>query len=148
MKKTAIVGMMIVMGSAWVACKKSKNSSPDPVIARGMSATINGTAWTATLNYMSNISFGNYVEITGFDSATGKTIDLRINNFKTRGTYTVPQANDSIFYSTDFGALATPTAATAGTITIQAVNDTAVGGTFSFTAGSNTVTNGTFYWNY
>jgi len=141
--------MLLIAGSTWVACKKSKNNpTPDPVIARGMTAKINGVTWTADPNTMSYISFDNYYDITGYDSATGKTIDIRINNFKNRGTFHVPQANDSIYYDTDFGFLAAPVAATTGSIAIQAVNDTAVGGTFSFSAGSINVTEGTFYWKY
>lgn len=140
--------MTMTICAASMSCKKSKNSSPAPVIARGMAAQINGTSWTATLSTMSDISFGNYVEITGYDTATGKTVDLRINNFKTLGTFKIPNANDSIYYSTDFGALLSPTAATSGTISIEVVNDTEVGGTFTFTAGSISVTNGTFNWSY
>ena len=148
MKKITIVLFVLIGCMGWVACKKTKNSTtPDPVITRGMSAKINGVLWTADTNTMSYFSFGNYLEITGYDTS-GRTIDLRINAFKNRGTFIVPQANDSIFYATDYGVLATPSVASSGSISVQAVNDTAVGGTFSFTAGGITVTEGTFNWNY
>jgi hypothetical protein len=146
MKKISITLLLLAMLCVWVACKKSKSSTPDPVIARGMHAKINGVAWAAT--YISYISAGNYIDVSGYDSATGKTVDLRIGNFKTRGTFNIPQANDSAFYASDYGVLLTPLVATSGTIAIQAVNDTAVGGSFSFTAGSITVTEGTFNSNY
>ena len=143
---------MLVLSVVWVACKKSKSNTPDPVIARGVSAKINGVLWTTNVTSVTSItgigSTENYVDITAYDTA-GRTIDLRINNFKTRGTFHVPQANDSAFYSTDYGALISPSAATSGTIAIQIVNDTAVGGTFSFTVpGGITVTEGTFNVNF
>jgi len=132
----------------WLACKKSKNNGPDPVIPRGMSAKINGVQWTADLSTLSYMSFGDYVVLTAYDTS-GKTIEFRIDHFKNRGSYTVPQTNDSIFYSaTGYGLLSSGLAATAGNITIQAVNDTAVGGTFNFTADTVVVTDGSFYMNY
>jgi len=143
MKKITIVLLAGIVSFGWVSCKKKSSPAPDPVIPRGIFAKINGVAWAADPTTLSNITLGNYVEITGYDSS-GKTIDMRINNFKTRGTYTIPQANDSAFYATDFGALASPIAATTGTIVIQAETDTSVGGTFSFTAGSTVITSGTF----
>jgi len=149
MRKVSIIILLLVISLGWFACKKSKNSTPtpDPVIARGMTAKINGVPWTADLSTMSYFSFGNYLEVYGYDT-TGKTIELRITNFKTRGTFSVPQANDSIVYATDFAYFVDKVNATAGTIAIQAVTDTSVGGTFSFTATGVTVTEGTFNWNY
>jgi len=149
MKKISVLIAAFICCILWLSCKKSKSSTPDPVIPAGIFATINGVKFTASQTSTSSITGGslNSIEITGYDS-TGKTIDLRINNFMTRGTYNIPQVNDSAFYSTDYGALVSPIAATSGTISIEAVNDTAVGGTFSYNAAGTIVTSGTFYVNY
>jgi hypothetical protein len=132
------------------ACHKTKTTStPDPVFPAGMHAKINGEPWTGTyLSYVSDLggSLAN-IDFSGYDS-TGRTIDFRVNNFKTRGTYTIPQRNDSAFYTTDFNTFNSFVVATSGTISIQAVNDSMIGGTFSFTAGNISVTEGTFYVNY
>ena len=129
-------------------CKKSKSSTPDPVIPKGFSAKINGTAWAAaSISFFSLTGTPNYLEFDGSDS-TGRSIMFRIKNFTNRGTYNIPTANDSAFYSTDFGSFDTVQIATSGKISIQAVTDSTVGGTFSFTAGSIAVTEGSFNVNY
>jgi len=151
MRKTTILLLAGICSIGYIACKKSKNTTtPDPVLPAGIFAKINGVPWTGQQMSISSISgtgTGDFVEITGYDS-TGKTIDLRILNFMKKGTFSVPQANDSIFYSIDYGALSTPQVAKSGSISIEIVNDTAVGGTFSFTTDSVTVTEGTFKGNY
>lgn len=139
---------LFILLCASAGCKKSKNSTPDPVIPMGFTAKINGTTWVSgSVSYFSLVGTPNYLEFDGSDS-TGRSIMFKINNFKNRGTYNIPNANDSAFYSTDFGSFATSQIATSGKISIQAVTDSTVGGTFSFTAGGVTVSEGSFNVNY
>ena len=145
-----VLVVLLLVGAAITGCKKNKNANagpdPGPVIPKGMNATINGVSFVASTT--SYVSLANYLQFTGYDTA-GRTIILHINNFKTTGKFSVPQANDSIFYSADYGSLSMPVSTGFGTVEIYTVNDTLVAGTFSFTAtGGLSVTGGTFSTNY
>jgi hypothetical protein len=114
----------------------------------GFTAKIDGTTWiSGSVSYFSLVGTTNYIEFDGSDP-TGRSIMLKINNFKNRGTYNIPNANDSAFYTTNFGTFDTGKIATSGKIAIQAVTDSTVGGTFSFTAGGVTVSEGSFNVHY
>ena len=145
MKNRLIPALFALTLLAFAACKKSSTPTPDPVIARGMSAKINGVPWVAQwFSYESNVGGGmNSVTFSGYDS-TGRSIEFVVNNFKNRGTYNIPQKNDSAYFAMDFNMFLSPEIGTTGKIAFQAVTDSTVGGTFSFTTSTFIVTEGSF----
>ncbi len=144
MKNRIIPVLFALALLAFAACKKSSTTTPDPVMARGMSAKINGVPWVAQwFSYESTIGGTNDVIFSGYDS-TGRSIEFRINNFKNRGTYNIPQKNDSAFYALDYNVFSSPEIATTGKVSIQALTDSTVGGTFSFSTANYIVTEGSF----
>jgi hypothetical protein len=149
MRKIAPIVVLSMLVAGWSACRKKSNTTPDPVISRGMSAKINGIPWVASsVSYSSFTGVGsNYIEFYGYDS-TGKTVELRLNNFRSRGTFHIPQPNDSAFYSIDYGFMANPLIAASGIVSIQSLTDTSVGGTFSFMSDTIAVSEGSFNVNY
>ena len=143
MEKIPLLWIFILLCVS-AGCKKSKTATTDPIIPMGITAKINGANWAAQyISHISTTGSANYIELSGYDS-TGRSVMLRVNNFKNRGTYNIPNANDSAFYSTDYNTFATFLTATTGQVVIQSVTDSTVGGIFSYTAGSVTVTEGIF----
>jgi len=134
------------------ACKKSSGSSTsvNPVIPRGFYGQVNGNIWTGnTISYNSIIGNGtNNLVLYAYNDTTGISVELLLNNFKTKGTFGIPSKNDSAFYSTDYGTFNVFNTATTGQVAIQLLTDSSVGGTFYFVAGTNTITSGTFNVNF
>ncbi len=145
MKRLSVIVLLLAFSFYWIACKKKSNPGPDPVIPMGMFANVNGAAWVGSgVSIFSTTGFGpEFLEFSSYDTS-GKGIEFRIVNFKNRGTYNIPQANDSAFYGTDYGSFSSPVVATSGQISIQAVTDSTVGGVFHFSGPGITVTDGTF----
>ena len=149
MKNRLIPALFALTLLAFAACKKSTTSTPDPVIAAGMSAKINGVPWVAQwFSRETDMGGGeNNFIFSGYDS-TGKSIKFKVKNFKNRGNFNIPQANDSAYFALDYNTFMSPEIGTTGKIAIQAVNDTAVGGTFNFSTSNYIITEGSFYINY
>jgi hypothetical protein len=147
MKKLSIVLLMLAGSMAWVSCKKSKNTTVDPVYTAGIHAKVNGVNYTAQyVNKISATGAGHYsIQFDGPDSTTHIILSIELPDFTGRGVRNLTATSaDKAYYEIDRVAVPIPIYATSGQVNITALNDTAVGGTFYFTAGSNTITDGTF----
>lgn len=120
-----------------------------------MSATVNGTAWTA--NSASAVATSNLIVITGLRlTAPNYTMSITLYNVGSTGVYPLGM-NVTMFGGTvvvsspTLGGWNTPLTGAAGEINITTLSSTRIAGTFSFTAtpqspttGNLTVTNGAF----
>ena len=147
---TALVAVALLVSIT--ACKKSDDSSP-ATNSSTMTATVDGTAWTATTTSFKDSA--NIVSIVGYtgvlNAASSKAISLacpnRVGNYTLSGS-----AMDRIAAFTDgnTGYTTLFDSTSSGSINITAITASNVRGTFSFnckelfgTAPKN-VTNGSF----
>lgn len=135
----------------------------DPVTPGGggggsapMSASINGTQWSASTATAVRAGPGLY-SITGIRTATPNyTMIFQLYNIGSTGSYALgvgPQifGGSAIVSSPTLGSWSTPLDGTAGTITINTLTATRIAGTFAYTTDSQgnpptplSVTSGTF----
>lgn len=125
------------------SCSKSSDSSSSSS-SYSMTATVNGSAWSATnVTATENTIGGNdNLSITGLTSSNS-TITLSIIGYSSPTTYSIsPGSNGGMYSVSGTSGL---TASISGSITITSKTTTAVQGTFSFTCMDSTkVTSGTF----
>jgi len=146
-KKLVSIAIFATCISALISCSK-KSSSPavvTPVTTSPyfMKATINGSSFNA---YTIETDTASGLRVTlGYESQTSAFPYINLSITATAiGTYSIDgfDALAQIDSSASSGAVN----ASYGSITISAINDTAVTGTFYFTCTDSTrVTNGTFY---
>jgi hypothetical protein len=124
----------------------------------GMSATIDGQAWSAGANFVTaaalNQVSGSYI-IMGVPTGSANSVTMLINFVTKTGTYPLGVDGASVpggFASVSGGGIwTTPFSGAAGSITISTITSSRIAGNFQFTAvgtsgatGTRVVTNGVF----
>jgi hypothetical protein len=147
------VPLPLVISLALVAaCSSSSTNTGGPGGGTGLSATINGTAWTPGGKPSASFSNGIFV-VAGLNLTY--SLSLGVGELTTAGTYSLGQGNlqdaNGIVSNTG-GGWGTAFAGGSGTITFTTLTASHAVGTFSFDAtpgsgaatGTLHVTNGTF----
>ncbi len=146
MKKT-IVLLCIATATLLFACKKSDSSSS--TTSPSMTATINGTAFTANIlsdNTAWSGSSDTTLFITGMDSVSGHEITLGVLKYqKLTGTFTIGGSNptaSAVYYKNGLSSFFSD--GSTGQVVITQISP-AIKGTFYFTTyDTTTIASGAF----
>ncbi len=141
----------LIAGMTFTACKKDEDDNGNG--AGTLKATVDGTAWTASMAVVANNNSG-LITITGSDSGA-KQLQLIVHNVTASGTFNLGGSMTNQSHGRWTAGIASSQSYTnmmgqgSGTVDFTEVSDTGAKGTFAFTAQNSegetvNITNGTF----